>query len=331
MHVFAHVLALTCVLLVCFPTRVLCPCWQVSKALAGLTRLTSLTLDLQLFRHSCDSWRTLELNEMCARLPCSLEEVQLVAYAGPLLRVYANLHVSSLAHLTALRQLSLADCVDVTRSYPGNAATELTALTYLQHHDRVQCSPLLAAPNLQELHAGHIHWRTLQEDLQPLSTLRTLSIEMYCCFTWEGERAEAVAALAQLTQLTSLDLLLRDGSVESEEDIWEPVDIFLDTWPDAVSQLTGLRCLAVEPELLRRIDFGPLTALSRLEVDLSRARINYTQRSMAALLKQLAPVRGQLQEVELVRARSSRESQWRAAVAAALGDVTLTFFKSWSN
>lgn len=264
---------------------------------------------------------------------------------------------NSLQHLVALKRLTLPEGVHVTsQEPPDQSLAALTALTRLEY-DRALVDynkALLTPPNLVEIWTHYAEPQQLLA-LHPMAALRTLDLTVLL----DDADDSGPAALAQLTQLTQLWLLVNEGAehpdappaaaagaaagpdaaapaaevegagapAAEEEGAGAPAAAaaVATAWGTAMSSLTGLQRLAVEPGMLPRMDFAALTALTKLVVRTDWFAEAYTQQRLEQLLGGLAAGRGRLQEVTLLCVEDAQQAPCRAALAAALGDVEVSF------
>jgi hypothetical protein len=255
---------------------------HLGPALQQLTQLTSLTLD---FGDHGYPVHDLNLADVIGDLPCSLEAFTLLGAV----QQFSSFYVDCLTHLVALKQLTLPEiaCGCSNPDAARDLLAALTALTYLDYprvllHES-GAEVLLALPNLVQVHAGVCGpWgaRALKV-LAGTSTLRSLSIqelEMHTTEQWVWQLPEVVwgeelednaAALARLNQLTHLHVLVRPGFHEHATQS--------QMLGQALSSLTGLRSLAVEPEVLQCVQMSALTALQQLTVDIQRSQLTPEQ------------------------------------------------------
>jgi hypothetical protein len=202
---------------------------------------------------------------------------------------------------------------------------QLTALTYLACGTALmeEGAPLLALPNLVELGAGPAEPEVL-EKLSAKTALRTLG-----CFISPSHHAAQAAALAQLTQLSELGVAIHDVQEDPIHDAAEGEDLdhvalaaeAAAGLGAALSTMTRLRALRLDSGLLVRVNLRPLTALTRICIDFRRA-VAYPgdPYGLSRTMLQLTPLRGRLQEVEVLRLPPVLEAQCCNLVAAAVGD-----------
>jgi hypothetical protein len=278
----------------------LCMALQQLTQLTGLKLYASGVVDRRI---TGDSFPIFPMDGLVQCLPSSLQVLHMDFCCS------CSLSTSSLQHLVALKQLLLP----IGMGLGSSPLHPLTSVTYLDHwaavaHDR---HVLSALPNLAELRSAWCFSDILQR-LQSRTALRSLTCGL------DPEDEEDAAALAQLTQLTQLRLaLLADEEDEGPSQ--------LAVWGAALSLMTGLRSLALQPEVLQHVDLAALTALTRMEV-LSVALDTTMKRSfdqLGAQLGCLAPACGRLREVVLLGVPAAQQEVCRAAVAAAVGDVPL--------
>jgi hypothetical protein len=271
------------------------------------------------------------LDDFCTALPSSLEDlaVDFGALLVPYHRRY-TISASSLRHLVALQRLKLPDSTYVTSSSPYESLDTLTALTSLVFEKALLGGnlALLAAPNLQGIWTHYAQPSGL-EALAPLTALRTLA-----CAVRLDDGGDGPAALLQLTQLTRLGLLVMEGAEQEaaadmavDADDWEDDDpaTIIAMWGGAVSALPGLRSLTVEPGMLPLVDLAPLTALTELVVRADWHKQAYPPGRLHQLLGGVGAGRGRLQVVKVQGALRTQQAPCRAALAATLGGVTVTF------
>lgn len=233
--------------------------YGLAAALQQLTQLTTLHLNFGTFEcgFGDEEMAKVDVNHLFQALPSSLAVLNMgCRYSDPR-GSRPNLHTTSLRHLVSLQHLTLPHVVVTSSGDAGADLAPLTALTYLEKTRALEPAgrALLAAPNLVSVDAGWCGAAGLQ-DLAGSRTLRSL----FCAMGPRVTDAEA-AALAQLTQLTHLGFLVDDGDRRMP-----PADTL--TWLTALSSLTGLRSLKVEPEVLDQLDLRPLTALTKLAIDM---------------------------------------------------------------
>jgi hypothetical protein len=334
---------------------------QLPAALGQLTKLTYLALDGDLFDRYYPEG-PVDINSLVASLPRCLEHLCLpyTTSSGDHMRPI-TIHATSLQHLVALQRLVLPEPTEVTTgtdssssssssgsdgggggaSGPGSSGSShnplaaLTSLRFLTCATALQRegAPLLALPNLVELRAAAALPQHL-EGLASRTALRYLACVLNpCCYTQQA------AALTQLTQLTGLAVLydgVEDDTLLFEEQ-WPPqgiedeevlLEAAEEAWGAALSTLTGLHRLRVEPRLLEEMNLAALTALTSIGVDY---RDTESETLLAAphrlhqVLARLAPLQGQLQKVTLLGLQQEQEEGCRAAVAAAVGKVEFEF------
>lgn len=206
---------------------------------------------------------------------------------------------------------------------PLAALTALTSLDYPMALQPTSLSqgpayPLLDLPNLQQLDAERCTraaWELLAEKAS--STLRALT----CCVSID-EGQHNGPRLGELRQLTALQLIATPAV-----GTWDEPG--LQAWGDALSRLNRLQDLDIPAVVLRHLDVSPLTALTRLtlEVTSNPLKVVYTQGRLVQLLQRLAPLEGcTLREVEVVGVRDAHwQEACRAALAAAVSGVQLVF------
>jgi hypothetical protein len=275
-------------------------------ALQHLTQLTAL----KLYAGDDDSTEP-DLDGLLTSLPRSLEVLDMdfdCMCTGSL---------SSLQHLVALKELTLpAGCFGIWRSSSSsNPLHTLTSVTYLASFGALVFGERLmsALPNLVELW-GAI---TMGSDLEWLPS--KASLRSLVCSPFLGRAG--VETLAQLTQLTQLRLCL-----DSPMPVGAAQQSTLVAWGAALSSLTGLRSLALQPQLLEKLDIAAFTALTRLEVFLKQdPNEECSFPNLGPLLGGLAPACGRLQQVLLLGVPGAQQELCRTAVAAALGEVSLVF------
>jgi hypothetical protein len=234
----------------------------------------------------------------------------------------------------------------------------LTALTYLQLETAVyeyNTRLVLALPNLVALHAGLGDSISLQR-LAGMASLRSLCLRLD--LYEHSEAAVVLKQLTRLTSLGVLledgvgdpmeELpagfqLPPEVQLHAEEEL--PVDGVpaadgvpvgeappaaeagvgqlrqqaAGVWGGALSSLTGLCQLSLEPRVLQQVDLAALTALTCLGIDCQWSQPWHTAEMMGALLCRLAPACGRLLVVELAGLPPCLNEVCRAAVAAAVG------------
>jgi hypothetical protein len=309
-------------------------------ALQQLSQLTSLRLTYGRFKQETSMCFNVHLGYFCSQLPSSLEVLAVTLSSWPHPFKF-NVAPNSLQHLVALRQLTLPDNTDTfSFATSGDTLVTLTALTSLVY-DRALLEgnqALLAAPHLQEIWTHYTPPQGL-EALAPLTALRSL-----VCAVRRADGVHAAALLA-LTQLTRLGLLVMEGAQQTaaaanvlaqylnagyhgygvvESDDEEPATPVA-MWGGAVSALPGLRSLTVEPGLLPRLDLAALTALTELVVRGDWHKHAYPPGRLQQLLGGVGAARGRLQVVKVQGVEGAEQAACRAALAAALGDVTVVF------
>jgi hypothetical protein len=104
---------------------------------------------------------------------------------------------------------------------------------------------------------------------------------------------------------------------------FQPLPLSQGVRGDVVSSLEGLKSLSLEPHVLEEVDIAALTSLTRLGVIFREAIQKCPAQRCRQLLQGLAPLGGQLQEVELRGLEVAKQAVCRAAAAAALGKVSL--------
>jgi hypothetical protein len=191
-----------------------------------------------------------------------------------------------------------SDCMEEEDSYYNHLA-DLTTLTHLSCGSALQPrgAPLLEIPNLAELRAGHAHPQQM-ELLKGRPALRSLG----CIFSLPNAPDQA-RALEQVTQITGLGLVLQP---ECEEDVavramaglgrLPPAEAAAERVGAALSTMTGLQRLRLEPEQLRLVDLSPLTALSAVAVMIRHG--DRFEEGEAMAVAHLAPVRHRLRDVK---------------------------------
>jgi hypothetical protein len=336
----------------CYSNQTIKSSWRthakLAAALQQLTQLTSLKLEGGLF-HYCDV-RMHSIDIILTSLPSTLEVLQIEGhYPGPWVP-HVQCSTSSLQHLVALRHLTLPDYTHISSSSSsssnvrggsedggqedsGDPLAALTALTYLDCFSAVkyQDAPLLALPNLVELRAG-VAMPCHLETLANRAALRNLTVWLDPHLHSHMQTADA---LEQLTNITALSLYVQDELPDMglPHDIAEAAQLAAVALlaeaaaglGRAVATLTGLRQLRLQPLILSMVDLSSLTALTRLDVaGLWREEWD-NQEQVTALLQCLAPARGQLQALQLLGLFTGLQEGCRAAVAAVLGEVELTF------
>jgi hypothetical protein len=299
------------------------------------------------------------VDSFVAALPKSLQQLVFIDKGARSKGRVIQFHTSSLQHLSALEVALLPDHTCVTGSTHNssgsssssgsamhghgtgsspNSLAALTALTLLTCGTALRRDgcPLLAAPNLVELKAGAAMPQHL-EGLADKKSLRYLScILSPCCYTQQA------AALTKLTQLTGLAVSCYDvdDDVLKMEAQWPPafnedhedqelrgsdlMEAAEEEWGAALSGLTGLQKLRVEPKLFWEIDLGALTALTRIGVDYRSSGESW---AAPQLLAELAPLRGRVQKVALLGLQEHQEEDCRAAVVAAVGEGVEVVFE----
>jgi hypothetical protein len=279
---------------------------NLCMALQQLSRLTELRL---YGGYDLGTSSLAQMDPLFMSLPSSLVVLDMDV------RAKASLSTSSLQHLGALQHLTLPFDVSLTDANPSQVLRQLTALTYLNCQEAINNGQqlLAAAPNLVELYA---FWAP-GERLRGLSThtaLRSLS-----CVLDAADSLAGPEALAQLTQLTALKVRP-----------WPALDnvavIHRAAWGAALSGLTGLHSLALQPLLLDHVNLGALTALTRLEVNLKAPGGSwYGAWYQDRLLPVLGPARHRLQQVVLVGVPVAEQHVGGGAVlnpaAVAFGDT----------
>jgi hypothetical protein len=246
------------------------------------------------------------LNDLFMCLPRSL----VVLDMGTRARCFLN--TICLEQLVALKQLTLPYKLLLIDSSLGRA---LTALTHLDCPAMAHGQQLLAAvPNLVELH-------TFQAPAERLTGLSThTALRSLACVMEAAKSAAGCNALAQLTQLTALKLRLSPA-------LHGVAAAHLVAWGAALSSMTGLRSLALQPYLLERVNLAALTSLTRLEVNLRGTGVSwYGKWYRSKLLSVLSPAHGRLQEVVLVGVPAAEQELFRSAAGtAALGAAAVSF------
>jgi hypothetical protein len=279
---------------------------KLPGALQQLTQLTFLRLNLGELQRppaagAAHPYQKVTVDHPVHSLPSSLEVLDLAVSST--CSVALDLSWASLQHMVALRQLILPRGLRFSRSSDGHQLSPWTSVTYLDYEGSVHYNrdPLLRAhPNIVEL------WGGVVEDIDQLAVLNTLTaLKSLGCMP-DGS-AECAAILAELTQLTSLALWM--GFADAE---WV---VTPDGYGHAVGLMTGLRSLAIEPEMLELADATALTALTRLELSMAREEGDqYTPERLQQMLQRVAPAHGQLREVQVVGLDASQHGLYRAAV-----------------
>jgi hypothetical protein len=219
-----------------------------------------------------------------------------------------------------------------SRSRDHNPLAQLTAVTYLVCGTALQRygAPLLALPNLVELRATDAE-PALLETLVGRTALRCLG-----CTLSPLRHVSQAAALQQLTQLTELAALL--GGVDQNlvldlgQGVVAPMDPALllmmseGRLAAAVSAMTGLRKLRLEPLLWEKVDLGVLTALTSIGLDFrDTEEWQVDLPGVLEVLARLAPLRGQLQEVMVLGLIQDQEEACCTVLSAVVGDVEVEF------
>jgi hypothetical protein len=258
---------------------------MLAMALRQLQQLTSLSLHCG----SCGSDDYYDaqdhMNTFISALPSRLVALELRYVLPGEYFEGAGLHTTSLRHLVALQQLRLMDVVcSSSTAGPAHDLAPLTALTSLSMDVALRPGneALLSVPNLVQLSTVY-GFEAGMEALAGKASLRSLS------FTFLKESA---AALAQMTQLTQLSVQVPLGAKGCDQ----PVPTSTQMCAQALSSLTGLRSLAVQPEVLQQVQMSAMSALQHLTVDLRQS--HYTPEQVEGLLLGLPPSL----EVEVVQA-----------------------------
>jgi hypothetical protein len=300
----------------------------VDRGLAGaLQQLTQLTA----LRLSASGWRHISpaINGLIQCLPESLEVLDMDFHC------VCTVNSSSLQHLAALKQLTLPIGLTITDNSIGDPLRPLTALTHLSYWDNMEESSdgaLTVLPTLVDLwsdpgDAGDLGmlFQEHQQEQELSSKIPLRSLACVMSLVHNGADADALAQLAQLTQLR-LRLAALVAEVETDH---------LVTWAATVACLTGLRSLALQPELLQQVDLAAFTALTRLEVITntvySGALLHRGYSRLKGLLGAVVPSCGRLQEVVVLGVPAEMQPVCRSAVAAAVGDVPLVVRENCSG
>jgi hypothetical protein len=301
---------------------------DICAALQCLTHLTSLHLNVASFELG---YEPVHLDKLFTHLPSSTQELVL-----DFIRNHGCdfiLHTSSMRHLTALQQLVLPDFLRISSSereensveekeqedeQQGDANLEpLTALTSLVFGSALlpKGSKLLALPSLVSLTAGFAKPPCLRQ-----LASRTTLCNLTCTLTAYAAPART-GALGQVTQLTGLWLGVPAGKGVKEQAAQVAS-------AGAVGSLTGLRSLALQPEVLERVPLAALTALTCVTIDVNcrgPQQVAGPER-IKQLVSKLAPAKGRLQVVKVLGTDTSQHDLWSDAVAGALGDVWVAFW-----
>jgi hypothetical protein len=227
--------------------------------------------------------------------------------------VQYHLDVCSLRHLVHLQQLMLPYKVEAFSSQEDNPLTRLTALTYLNCGQALQpaAEDLLVAPNLVDLQAG-------LATLGNLGTLvsKTSLRNLRCSFMLDAAAAGA-AAVGQLTQLTGLRVWVEGSGSSQLPD--------QGVWSNALSALTGLRSLAIEPVLLSPATVRAMTGLTKLDMVAWLGERPHAYDCMEGVLQGLTPEHSQLKYVALDGVLDAEQQRLRSALPAAMSGVSLVF------
>jgi hypothetical protein len=317
-----------------FSSRYITSSWpsdmELPATLQQLTQLTCLRLAGSLFKYNSQYFGSHGPDDLFRSLPSSLVVLEVDSYTPRGTVRHMDMSSSSLQHLVSLKQLALPEHIsrfdrDAVGDGPGggpNHLTVLTALTHLVFEDAVSCAgrSLLAAPNLVKVEAEEADAEYLHV-LAAKPALRSLHVRLDI-----HSSLDTAPALQQLTQLTGLGLVTGKEPIWDFEEPFEDIDeeVALREWGGALSSLTGLRWLGVQHELLEQVDLTALTALTSLRVTCDTP--STCGSGVLSVLRGLSPAHGQLLEVELAGVFVSHQEEYRAAVAAALGDVVV----SWS-
>lgn len=310
----------------CYGDETIHPAEYFSPALGvslqRLTRLTSLKLEVGMNSWIWDGIQAdpypgsmLSLDPFFQHLPSSLEALHLKVVQGAQQPRCIYLHTSSLGHLVALKQLTLPEDLNVFSSSYAYPLLALTSLSYSHALDAFGWALLPLSPNLVQLEADKADAQSLAY-LAGMQALRSLS----CQPVIHGDAAAAAAAVARLTQLTQLVAPLWGlaGVAPAE----------LAQWWAGLKQLQGLHTLSLQGNMLELVELGCFPALTRLTIDLSKGAWGRhgactIQEQQQLLLRRLAPARGRVLGVVLTGVQRCRQVACRAAVAVALGNVTL--------
>jgi hypothetical protein len=258
--------------------------------------------------------RTITMDAFFARLPPSLQQLELAFHQNPAEQREFYVKSCNLEHLVNLRSLELPANLHVTKSdnSGGPLLPSLMVLDYMQALTK-SGGALLPLPRLEGIKAGWADAARLWE-LARMPSLKGLS----CHAVLAGDGSDSAAALAQLTQVTHLvaPVVAGDGVVPAA----------VTHWAAALSSLKGLRSLTLQAELLELVDISCFPVLNRIVVDVRRQLSTWypTATSTEQLLLRLAPARGRLQGVMLQGVAAEYKLAYCRAVFHALGPVKLS-------